>query len=116
EVDEEVRRERLKKLFERPQTLIFAVITPILAGVGGWRGYEWWASERAAETGTAFEIAQSLSDEGKHADAEAAFAKIAAEGSADYRSLARLRQPPPLSHRHPHPPLPPHHTTPAPRP
>src|SRR5262249_29296314 len=51
-----------------------------------------WASERAAETGTAFEIAQGLSDEGKHAEAEAAFAKIAAEGSTDYRNLARVRQ------------------------
>ena len=92
EVDEEVRRERLQKLFERHQNLIFAVIILILAGVGGWLGYDRWASERAAETGTAFEIAQGLSDEGKHADAEAAFAKIAAEGSADYRNLARVRQ------------------------
>ena len=92
EVDEEVRRERLQKLFERHQNLIFAVIILILAGVGGWLGYDRWASERAAETGTAFEIAQGLSDEGKHAEAEAAFAKIAAEGSADYRNLARVRQ------------------------
>lgn len=101
EVDEEVRRERLQKLFERHQNLIFAVIFLILAGVGGWRGYEWWASERAAETGTAFEIAQGLSDEGKHADAEAAFAKIAAEGSADYRSLARVRQAAEIAQRDP---------------
>ena len=101
EVDEEVRREQLKKLYERHQNLIFAVIFLILAGVGGWRGYEWWASERAAETGTAFEIAQSLSDEGKHADAEAAFAKIAAEGSADYRSLARVRQAAEIAQRDP---------------
>ncbi len=40
EVDEEVRREQLKKLWERYSILIVAVAVLIVAGVGGWRGYE----------------------------------------------------------------------------
>jgi hypothetical protein len=92
EVDEEVRRERLMKLWERYQNLIIALIVLILAGVGGWRGYEYYQAKRAAEIGTAFEQAVTLAEEGKHAEAEAAFAKVATEGSAIYRQLALMRQ------------------------
>jgi hypothetical protein len=99
EVDEEVRRERLQKLWERYQNYILAGVFLILAAVAGWRGYEWWQAKRAAETGAAFEVAQTLSDEGKHADAEAAFAKIATEGTAGYRDLARVRQAAELAER-----------------
>lgn len=99
EVDEEVRREQLKKLWERYQNYVFAGIFLILVAVGGWRGYEWWEGKRAAETGTAFEAAQSLSEEGKHADAEAAFAKIMVDGTASYRHLARVRQAAELAQR-----------------
>ena len=75
EVDEEVRREQLKKLWERYQNYVFAGAFLILAAVGGWRGYDWWQAKQAAETGAAFEAAQTLSQEGKHAEAETAFAK-----------------------------------------
>lgn len=91
EVDEEVRREQLKKLWERHQNLIIAGIALILIGVGSWRGYDWWQAKRAAESGSAFESAITLSEQDKRADAEAAFAKIAADGTSSYRALARLR-------------------------
>ncbi|MBI4275431.1 MAG: tetratricopeptide repeat protein [Rhizobiales bacterium] len=92
EVDEEVRREQLKKLWERHGHLAIAVAVLIVAGIGGWRGYDWWLSKKAAETGITFEAAAALSEEGKHAEAEAAFAKIAAEAPAGYRLLARFRE------------------------
>jgi hypothetical protein len=101
EVDEEVRREQLNKLWERYQNLIFVGIFLILAAVGGWRGYEYYQTKRAAETGAAFEAAQTLSDEGKHAEAEAAYAKIVAEGAGSYRDLARVRQAAELAQREP---------------
>ena len=101
EVDEEVRREQLQKLWERYQNLIIAGLILILAGVGGWRIYEWWETKKAAELGAAFEAAQTLSQEGKHADAEDAFGKIAAEGTASYRSLARVRRAAELAQRDP---------------
>jgi hypothetical protein len=92
EVDEEVRREQLKKLWERYQNYVVAAVALVLLAIGGWRGYEWWEAKKAAENGAAFEVAMTLSEEGKHADAGAAYAKIAAEGTAGYRNLARLRQ------------------------
>lgn len=92
EVDEEVRRERLEQLWKRYGNAIIAVAIVILAGIGGWRGYEYWEQRKAAEAGAAFEAATSLADEGKHSEAEAAFAKLATEGTAGYRVLARFRE------------------------
>ena len=91
EVDEEVRRERLQKLWDRYSIYIIALAVLIVAAIGGWRGYEYWQAKQAAAAGAAFESALSLSEAGKHAEAEAAFAKVAAEAPAGYRTLARLR-------------------------
>jgi hypothetical protein len=91
EVDEEVRRERLQKLWDRYGIYVIALAVLIVAAIGAWRGYEWWQAKKAAAAGAAFESALSLSEAGKHAEAEAAFAKVAAEAPAGYRILARLR-------------------------
>ncbi len=92
EVDEEVRREKLKKLWDRYGNLLVAVCIAIIVAVGAWRGYEWWQAKKAGETGAAFENAVSLAETGKHQEAEAAFAKIATDGTAGYRTLAKLRE------------------------
>jgi hypothetical protein len=91
EVDEEVRRERLQKLWDSYSLYIIAAAVLIVAGIGGWRGYQWWEAKKATEAGAAFEAAVTLSDQGKHAEAEAAFAKVAAEAPSGYRVLAQLR-------------------------
>jgi hypothetical protein len=48
--------------------------------------------QEAAEAGAAFEQAVTLAEAGKHQEAEAAFAKLATDGTAGYRVLARLRE------------------------
>jgi hypothetical protein len=101
EVDEELRREQLKKLWERYSAAILAAAVLIVAAVGGWRGYQYWESKRAAEAGSAFEAAVALSEQNKHAEAEAAFTKLAAEAPSGYRTLARLRAASELSLRDP---------------
>ena len=45
----------------------------------------------AAEAGAAFEAAVALAEQDKHAEAEAAFNKIATDGTAGYRKLAKFR-------------------------
>jgi hypothetical protein len=92
EVDEEVRREQLKKLWDRYSYLIVAAAILVVAGIAGWRGYGWWEAKKAAESGAAFEAASTLAEAGKHNEAEAAFAKLASDGTSGYRSLARLRE------------------------
>ncbi len=91
EIDEDLRREQLKKLWERYSIFIIAAAILIVAGVGGWRGYQYLEAKKAAEAGSAFEAAVALSEQGKKSEAEAAFTKIAADGSKGYRGLARLR-------------------------
>ncbi|MGH6682344.1 MAG: tetratricopeptide repeat protein [Pseudolabrys sp.] len=91
EVDEEVRRERLKKLWDRYSIYVIGIAVLIVAGIGAWRGYEYWEAKKAAAAGAAFESALTLSEAGKYAEAEAAFDKIAVEAPVGYRTLARLR-------------------------
>jgi hypothetical protein len=92
EVDEEVRREQLKKLWDRYGYLLIAACILVVAGVGAWRGYEYWQGKKAGQTGTAYEQAVMLAESGRQKEADAAFAKIAATGTSGYRMLARLRE------------------------
>lgn len=92
EVDEEVRRERLKRIWDRYGGLILAAVVLVVAGIGGWRGWEYYQNQRAAESGAQFEAAMALAEGGKLQDAEQAFAKIAEDGTSGYRLLARLRE------------------------
>ena len=91
EVDEEVRRDQLKKLWDRYSLYIIALMILIIAGVGGWRGYQYVEAQKAAEAGAAFDQAVELAEANKHAEAEAAFADLAAKAPSGYRVLARLR-------------------------
>jgi hypothetical protein len=92
EVDEEVRREQLKKLWDRYGNYAVVAAVLLVAAVAAWRAYMWWEARKAAETGAAFEAATTLAEAGKRGEAEAAFAKIAADGTAGYRHLARMRE------------------------
>ena len=91
EVDEDVRRDQLKKLWDRYSIVIIAGALLIIAAVGGWRGYQYLEAKKAAEAGAAFDKAAELAEQNKPVEAEAAFAKLAAEAPSGYRTLARLR-------------------------
>jgi hypothetical protein len=91
EVDEEVRRDQLKRLWDQYSIYIVAGALLIIAAVGGWRGYQYLEAKKAAEAGSAFDAAVDLSEQNKHAEAEAAFNNLAATAPSGYRMLARLR-------------------------
>jgi len=91
EVDEEVRRDQLKKLWDRYSIHIVAGAILIVAAVGGWRGYQYLEAKKAAEAGRAFDVAVDLAEQNKHAEAEAALNNLAATAPSGYRMLARLR-------------------------
>ena len=90
EVDEDVRRDQLKKLWEQYSIYIVAGAFLIVALVGGWRGYQYLEAKKAAEAGAAFDKAIELSEANKHSEAEAAFNDLAAKAPSGYRMLARL--------------------------
>jgi len=91
EVDEELRRDQFKKLWDRYSIYIIALAFLVIAGVGGWRGYQYLEAQKAAEAGAAFDRAVELSEQNKHAEAEAAFVALAAKAPYGYRGLSRLR-------------------------
>jgi hypothetical protein len=92
EVDEEVRREQLHKLWQRYGRYLIAACVLLVAAVGGWRAYQWQEAKKAAEAGSAFQAAAALTGEGKSKEAEEAFAKLAATGTSSYRTLAKFRE------------------------
>lgn len=87
EVDEDLRREQLKKLWDRYSLHFIALIVLIVAGVGGWRGYQYFENQKAETAGKEFEAAVALSDP---VQAQAAFDKIASGNAQGYSALARL--------------------------
>jgi len=91
EVEDEIRREQMQKIWQRYQGLILAGAVLVVAAVAG---YKWLETRRiAAEyaAGSEYSSAQTLSDEKKKSEAEAAYKKIADEGPAGYASLAKLQ-------------------------
>jgi hypothetical protein len=92
EVDEDVRREQLEKLWKRYRGLIMTAVFLVVGTVAAWRAYDYWQNRLAGENGAAYDAAAKLADQGKHSEAETAFAKIVADGTPGYRVLARLRE------------------------
>ena len=101
EVDEEVRRDQLKKLWDQYSIYIIAGALLIIAAVGGWRGYQYLEAKKAAEAGSAFDSALDFAEQNKHAEAENAFNNLAATAPSGYRMLARLRAAAELASRDP---------------
>ena len=101
EVDEDVRRDQLKKLWDQYSIYIVAGAFLIIAAVGGWRGYQYLEAKKAAEAGIAFDKAVELSEANKHSEAEAAFTDLAAKAPSGYRMLARMRAAAEVANRDP---------------
>ena len=91
EVDEELRRERYMKLWNRYGIYVVAAALIVVIGVGGWRAWEWYSAREAAKSGARFESAMQIAAEGKRFEAEAAFNQLAKDATAGYRVLARFR-------------------------
>ncbi|WP_128291448.1 tetratricopeptide repeat protein [Afifella aestuarii] len=90
EVDEELRREQLKTLWERFGFVIIGVCILIVAITAGYRGYVWWQSKKAAEEGDRYLTALEAIDAGNEAEGRETLAALAKDGGG-YGMLARLR-------------------------
>ncbi|MEO8668362.1 MAG: tetratricopeptide repeat protein [Bauldia sp.] len=91
EVDEDIRREQYKKLWDRYGIYVIGLAVIIVVATAGYRGWVYWQEKQAQTTGDRFAAALALADAGNHADAEAALAAIVTEGSGGYPTLARFR-------------------------
>ena len=91
EVDEELRRDQLKALWDRFGTLIIAVCVAVVAITAGYNGWVWWQEKQAAEAGDRYLAALQSIDGEDTAKAQQALEKIAGGGPGGYAMLARLR-------------------------
>ncbi len=90
EVDEELRREQMQKIWERYNGLIIGGVALIVASVGGYKFLESRRLTAAEAAGADFNIALKLGEDNKLDEAKAAFEKIAQSGPAGYATLAQL--------------------------
>jgi hypothetical protein len=91
EVNDELRQDQLKGLWNRFGNIIIAIAVLIVLGTAGYRGWEYWRDQQSAKSGDAFLAAIELSRSGKQDDAFGALNEIAKSGSGQYPALAKLR-------------------------
>lgn len=92
EVDEEVRRERMQKLWKRWSPLAIGAVVLLLAAVGGWQVWQGWRADKAAAASAAFRAALTEAQAGKPLEAAAAFGSLAGGDHDGYALLARFQQ------------------------
>jgi hypothetical protein len=91
EIDEELRREQLLKLWEKYGTFVIAAAVLIIAGIGGFKYYEYRRVAAAEAAGVRFATAAREAAQDKKAEAQKALEGVAANAPAGYAALARLR-------------------------
>lgn len=89
EVDEEVRQEEYKKLWDRYGTYVIALCVGLVAIVAGFKGYQYYQVKQSEAASIVYLEGMRLAGEGKTEDALKAFAAIKHPG---YAQLARLQQ------------------------
>lgn len=91
EVDEAVRQEELKRLWNRYGVFALAGAFMIVAGVAGYKGWNYWQAKQSADAGARFVGALTLNEDGKTEEAAAAFKELASDGPAGYQLLSRFQ-------------------------
>ena len=92
EVDEELRREQLAKLWDRYGTYVLALAVALVAFVGGFKVWEARQLEAAQTGGKKYNEARALLTSGKTDDALKAFDDLVATGHNGYAALALLQK------------------------
>jgi hypothetical protein len=92
EIDEDLRRDQYRKLWDKYGVLLLLTAGLIVAGVAGWRGYAYWQESRAASAGDRYYSALRQLESGDTAAASDALGKLAADGPAGYGVIARLQK------------------------
>lgn len=91
EIDEELRYEKLQRLWHRYRVAIIALVAGLILGTAGYVGWKDYAEKQAQERARAFAAALDAAAQPDDAAALAALDAIAA-GSDGYATLARLQK------------------------
>ena len=91
EVDEDLRHEHYKRLWDRFGPYVIGLAVLIVVGTAGWRLWEYWQERSAQATGDRFVVALELAEAGDRDAAITALQEIAVDGSGQYPMLANFR-------------------------
>ncbi|MFG1461386.1 tetratricopeptide repeat protein [Xanthobacter sp. DSM 24535] len=91
EIEDDLRRDRLRRIWDRFGIYFILLVVAIIAAAGAYSAYRYYSLQKAQVAGARYEAAATLADEGKTAEAQAAFDALAKDGTAGYRTLARFR-------------------------
>ena len=91
EVDDDIRRDQMKKLWDRFGPFVIGAAVLIVLATAGFRGWEYWQTRQAENAGDRFIAAIEAANAGEHEQAVAALEDLASDGSGAYPVLARFR-------------------------
>lgn len=91
EVDQELRQDQAKAIWERYGTYIVGAAVAIVLVTAAWVGFDYWRTSRANASGDAYSQALDLARDGRTDEAKAALADLERDGYGSYPVLARLR-------------------------
>jgi hypothetical protein len=92
EIEEDLQRDRLNKLWKKYGNLVIAAAVAIVIGTGGWEGWKAYRLHRNEAFAARYADALKQVQDGKTAEAEASFARLAGDASSGYAVLARLQE------------------------
>lgn len=92
EVDEELRRDRMRKLWRQGGPWVIAAAVAVVLGVAGYEGWMWYTKTQAAKSSDQFYAATKIADGTDFAAAKKALDDVIAQGSGGYPMLAQFRE------------------------
>lgn len=90
EVDQDIRQEKYRRLWDRFGIWIICVAVLIVVGTGGYRSWVYWQETESQKAGDTFFEAVRLSETGETAEAERLFSELA-DSIGGYPVLVRMR-------------------------
>jgi hypothetical protein len=90
-VEEAVRQERYKALWDKYGLFVLGLIVLGVAGVAGHTGWTYWQERQAQEAGSKFSQALMLEDGADQAKAQEMLSSLAETGPQGYRALSRFQ-------------------------
>jgi len=91
EVDEAVRQDKYKKLWDQYGVYALGAAAVVVLGVAGYKGWTFWQQKRAADAGAQFSEALRLEDSADAAKAREILTALTTQGPKGYRVLARFQ-------------------------